>query len=1231
MSSYFAEATSEVARLHALLLGLSPEERQPVIASLTSGQKEALTQYIRRMENSIRSSSTSNSSAARPEALPNSERRAAVWDTSDDSLPTSPIHAADDAKMEVLKAVRLRLLSNARERADARSVPESMDVQQTPEPEIATLEEGLDEGLSELQKELAELRLETARKLEQLKELRSLQQARRPFTDDDSDCVSDMTSDHEGPADSPWRDECHEPQNLSEPSWSESSPSTARSRGLHEASGMSGRTLEAVMRYLNMVGPEERREAIAGLSHERFLELINHMSVSETPMWPSDGVSDASSWKEEDAEQLEDDEEESEGDGATSSEGEEDDDDDDDACVLRSHVSLQEDDKVHQSLKDPLTWVLCIAQHPAAARRNTQPLGQLQVGGCDNWSALTYHPKGLVDSRVTIQQSTTGSGLREAAFRVNKLVDSGLDGASIRDWLEGRISQGLCHAQLLESASRGRFAQKSSTVQREVSRTLQLYGAKGAALGGVLGALVGGLAALVPPESKQLTRRACGSLEAKGLLDHSGPLHKAVDDAAAAFIAHDESVTSNGALDAESLNFAFQRLCLQVHPQRKQGDLVTFLQAHCNLELLRQAAELVSESGSLGSRAESRNGAHLELARSDTEAAKAAADLSSDELSSWNNRISRHLLDLAWVKGELQVMLESLRSEGAYEILGISSSASTAEVTRAYKAAAMRLHPDKGGDPEQFKALRCAYDRIMASRPKGPDEAAADTPDASSASSGSTEKPSSSKTETEAGAEAEASPDSAEKTAEESTPPEPEAPAAAHEAGTEGIEEEKTEEAQESRRPPTAEQKETGTESDEDEEESQAEPSPTYRSSRAASSQPEKQQKRGEPADFASIIDLIPVEMVSQQAEHAVLGAEMCLQVARMAEVAASLPPSTRSWEQLFECKSQLLHSARFVIEAAGIVSQLAASTPNELMPLLELVKTSSKLCPAALSAVREVMRCSEAVHERSLLVSTLMNRLLLSLKSLAEMPDVQGLSDFVRLSMADTLRAIASSARDVADAAASAAVTVGEAQRHAQELLSHFQDQTRPAKAKEKKEDGKEEEDGDGSDSEQEGPETPEQQRVSNRRLLLKLNRELLDLQREVRALVDANPHLLPEVTVKQKEGVFAWVVELLEQRTLALQTPPDPSTEDRLEAFESGFSLVQSAADWDTVASPGFEARVFRAAALVDSRLLAELLKLHLLEKCFGQEAQPEKEEPKERLEALLGCLCKNSSGTL
>ncbi|KAI0029321.1 hypothetical protein K488DRAFT_88858 [Vararia minispora EC-137] len=44
-----------------------------------------------------------------------------------------------------------------------------------------------------------------------------------------------------------------------------------------------------------------------------------------------------------------------------------------------------------------------------------------------------------------------------------------------------------------------------------------------------------------------------------------------------------------------------------------------------------------------------------------------------------------------------------------YDLLGVSETATDAELKKAYRQKALRLHPDKGGDPELFKEVTHAY------------------------------------------------------------------------------------------------------------------------------------------------------------------------------------------------------------------------------------------------------------------------------------------------------------------------------------------------------------------------------------------------------------------------------------------------------------------------------------------------------------------------------------------
>ena len=50
----------------------------------------------------------------------------------------------------------------------------------------------------------------------------------------------------------------------------------------------------------------------------------------------------------------------------------------------------------------------------------------------------------------------------------------------------------------------------------------------------------------------------------------------------------------------------------------------------------------------------------------------------------------------------------------AHEVLGVRPGATQPEVRAAFRRLASRHHPDRGGDPERFRAVLDAYHRLMA-------------------------------------------------------------------------------------------------------------------------------------------------------------------------------------------------------------------------------------------------------------------------------------------------------------------------------------------------------------------------------------------------------------------------------------------------------------------------------------------------------------------------------------
>ena len=48
-----------------------------------------------------------------------------------------------------------------------------------------------------------------------------------------------------------------------------------------------------------------------------------------------------------------------------------------------------------------------------------------------------------------------------------------------------------------------------------------------------------------------------------------------------------------------------------------------------------------------------------------------------------------------------------------HEILGIEPDASDDQIRAAYRRAAMKHHPDRGGSPEEFQRIQAAYEKLQ--------------------------------------------------------------------------------------------------------------------------------------------------------------------------------------------------------------------------------------------------------------------------------------------------------------------------------------------------------------------------------------------------------------------------------------------------------------------------------------------------------------------------------------
>jgi curved DNA-binding protein CbpA len=88
---------------------------------------------------------------------------------------------------------------------------------------------------------------------------------------------------------------------------------------------------------------------------------------------------------------------------------------------------------------------------------------------------------------------------------------------------------------------------------------------------------------------------------------------------------------------------------------------------------------------------------------------------STDEVSATNQRLKGYLTRLAKLKESLARQLASLRDRKAFLALGLSSAkVSGAEIKKAYRAMAVRLHPDKpGGDTALFQQLQKWHEEVL--------------------------------------------------------------------------------------------------------------------------------------------------------------------------------------------------------------------------------------------------------------------------------------------------------------------------------------------------------------------------------------------------------------------------------------------------------------------------------------------------------------------------------------
>jgi len=213
-----------------------------------------------------------------------------------------------------------------------------------------------------------------------------------------------------------------------------------------------------------------------------------------------------------------------------------------------------------------------------------------------------------------------------------------------------------------------------------------------------------------------------------GVFDCANGPNRALDDAHAWLRRYSNGLAAEATLEGvteEDIKLTFQRRCVATHPHRSKGDLEEYLQTHINLEVLRQWQMMdewpVMPDEDISTQRCSNVLSDAELTKfvcgqpADLTAEAKAA--SSEELEKLNQKVNTQLLQLNWMKEKLEAEVSHAKSRGAYACIGVDPGASDAELARAYKAQALRLHPDRsGGSTEAFQALQAAYERILKQR-----------------------------------------------------------------------------------------------------------------------------------------------------------------------------------------------------------------------------------------------------------------------------------------------------------------------------------------------------------------------------------------------------------------------------------------------------------------------------------------------------------------------------------